>query len=522
MTKLRALVTCVLVLATTLVAAPGQAAAPAVAVSPNVGAPGAVTTVTGTDFPPSVLVDMYFDYQQVGFVATSGTGGFSYALTVPTTATPGAHTITGLVHNGSTAAQKTYTVRTNWPQWRGEATGRGNNRFENVLDYYSVSDLDLEATLASGVSHSAAAITAGGYIYSVGSDGHLRGYLRTTYAPKFDVAASASQLIPPIVAGGAVITTGSGQIQARSTTTGALIWTAVLPAGVGAPVVNAGVVYVVAEGSTTLTNGVYAFSQSCGTGGATCTPLWIGAGGFSNGGYYLPEMSLSVGGGRIYARLGSDLKSFAVGCGTGGAICMPLSSVTGSATGTSPVFANNYVYSLESSGLAVRRASCLACSPAWIGSLPGTGYRTATVAGSRIYVVQDSSLYVFDSSCGASTCSPTWSTTVRGGGALYPPTVANGVVYVPGSDDVVAYPTSCWTGCPPLWTAGSGGTYGNAPYATATVSDGKVYVPSITGVQIYSTAATPTFSSVDVKDLEPDPKLAAAEERAEQSLAATT
>ncbi len=107
----------------------------------------------------------------------------------------------------------------------------------------------------------------------------------------------------------------------------------------------------------------------------------------------------------------------------------------------------------------------------------------------------------------------------RGRGALSGPTVANGVVYVPTANDVFASSADCWTGCAPLWTAGSGGTFSNAPYATVTVSDGKVYSASNTWLQVYSTDQEPYHSRTATTDLRPDRRVAAAEVRAEQRLA---
>ncbi len=518
MPQLRILAAAIGLLISSVLIAPIAHAAPTLTLPSTIGAPGAVTTVNGAGFVPSSLVDVYFDYDQVGFVATDAAGTFSYGLTIPSTAHPGNHTITGVAHNGSKAAQQSYLVRTNWPQWRGNASGKGLNRFENVLNSSTVQDLDLEVAPPGASSVTSAPVTAGSYYYVVGNDGHLRAYRRTNDTLRFDVDPTAQQLVPPAVGGGVVVVAGVGLLQARNASTGALVWRAVLPAGVGAPVIADGVVYVVAQGSTTLTNGVYAFDVNCRTGGATCTPKWIGPGGSTNGSFFYPENSVALGGGRVYARLGNDLVSFAVGCGSAGATCTKLGSVTGISTGTSPVFANNYVYSVEGSAVTARRAGCLGCVAAWSGTLPGSAHRTVAVAGSKIYVTQGSSLVVFNSSCGAASCSPVWSTNT-GGSTAYPPTVANGVVYLPTSNDVFAYPANCYTGCPALWTAGSGGTYSNAPYATVTISDGRVYSASSSGLLVYSTTATPFSAKVDPSRLKPSPRFAEAERRAERRLA---
>src|SRR5436190_291269 len=104
MTKLRVLLAGLLWTAVMLVVAPAHAAGEVITLSPASGAPGAVTTVTGTGFAASSVVDVYLDGRQLDFAITDATGKFTYALTVPRSATPGNHTVTALAHNGSGGA----------------------------------------------------------------------------------------------------------------------------------------------------------------------------------------------------------------------------------------------------------------------------------------------------------------------------------------------------------------------------------------------------------------------------------
>ncbi len=374
-----------LLVAALLGVVPAYAAGPTLTLSPATGAPTSKTTVTGTAFPANILVDVYFDSSQVGFGVTGDTGSLTYSLTVPASAQPGSHMVTVAAHSGGQAAQKAFTVRSNWLSWRGDSAGRGWNRTENVLDSQSVSTLDLDWTPGTPSVH-ASPVVAGAYVYIVTTDGNLRAYDRNTHALKFNVAAGANYLIAPTVSGSPVYVVATGAIQARSTTTGALVWKATLPSGVGEPVVSAGVVYVVAEGTN---SGVYAFSTTCATGGATCTPLWYGPGGLTTGGsYFFPEITLAVAGGRVLARLGNDLVAFGVGCGTGGATCTAQGTVSGGVTGMGPVVSNNYVFIAKGASLVALRPSCLACGAVWTATLPGTGVASVSVANSKVYVVE--------------------------------------------------------------------------------------------------------------------------------------
>jgi outer membrane protein assembly factor BamB len=95
------------------------------------------------------------------------------------------------------------------------------------------------------------------------------------------------------------------------------------------------VVYVGSEDGS-----LYAFPASCGTGNATCTPLWHGATGS------FVESSPAVANGVVY--LGSEdhnLYAFPASCGTGNATCAPLfRAPTGDSIESSPAVANGVVY----------------------------------------------------------------------------------------------------------------------------------------------------------------------------------
>jgi hypothetical protein len=73
-------------------------ATPAVKLSTASGSPTTKLTISGSGFPASRLVDLYFDTTDLALVVSSATGTFSnIALQVPAAAQPGTHWVTAVV-----------------------------------------------------------------------------------------------------------------------------------------------------------------------------------------------------------------------------------------------------------------------------------------------------------------------------------------------------------------------------------------------------------------------------------------
>jgi outer membrane protein assembly factor BamB len=84
---------------------------------------------------------------------------------------------------------------------------------------------------------------------------------------------------------------------------------------------------------------LYAFPASCGTGNATCTPLWHATTG------NLVATDPAVANGVVYVgSLDDNLYAFPASCGTGNATCTPLWHATTGGTVSDPAVANGVVY----------------------------------------------------------------------------------------------------------------------------------------------------------------------------------
>ncbi|HXZ39926.1 MAG TPA: hypothetical protein VEG68_04240 [Terriglobales bacterium] len=83
---------CEVLLVVVLAAALAAAAAPKVALSPTIGPPTTSISVSGSGFPDSTVVDIYFDTTELVLTVTTATGTFSgVTILLPTSAIPGTH-----------------------------------------------------------------------------------------------------------------------------------------------------------------------------------------------------------------------------------------------------------------------------------------------------------------------------------------------------------------------------------------------------------------------------------------------
>ena len=120
----------------------------AVSVLPFVGPPGTAVSVNGTNFGAHEAVDLFFDSADVGLATANGNGSFSGSLTVPATA-PGQHVVSAVGRASGLSAQASFTVRSDWAQFRGAAAHQGVNKTESVLSASTAPDLGQGWTAAA-------------------------------------------------------------------------------------------------------------------------------------------------------------------------------------------------------------------------------------------------------------------------------------------------------------------------------------------------------------------------------------
>ena len=143
-------------------------------------------------------------------MATDGDGAFSNKpITVPASAVPGDHFVTAIGRTTGLAAQKTFTVRTDWPAFRNSPKHKGFNPLENVLDSSNVSGLD-EAweSAATGNSIFSSPAVANGVVFVGSRDNKVYAFpasCSTPCSPLWSSAATGGGISSsPAVANGVV------------------------------------------------------------------------------------------------------------------------------------------------------------------------------------------------------------------------------------------------------------------------------------------------------------------------------
>ena len=282
-----------------------------------------------------------------------------------------------------------------------------------------------------------------------------------------------------------------------------------------------GMVFVSRNNYPSPTTELYAFSASCASAGATCSPLWTAS---SSTAHSLP---LAVAGGYVYW----GPSTFSRTCASGGATCQPLQTVAlpkeaeeGAvdeiAVGNELVFltvqiptgSDSFGDPIYSTQIRAYPQACLAssstCTPAWTSTVPASSTYGArvTVVGGQLFASYwnngELKLAAFSTSCatGGGACSPTWTAqvAVSANGFNLGVAVAGGVVYQAVAGTLYAYSTSCASGgaeCSPLWT----GALPTPPpsaiqsgASTPAVANGLVYVAAPTTSDRLELRAFPT------------------------------
>jgi outer membrane protein assembly factor BamB len=419
-----------------------------ISLSTAVGPPTTKFQVSGGGFEPSARIDIYFDAADVAVATANNSGVFSkVTISVPSSAQPGNHRVTAVEHDGTTNANATFLVQTDWAEFHFGNMQRWK-QYENTLSTANASNLTLKwGQAVPGAFYSAPAVAAGvvyvasnvqgdsGGVYALDANtGHvLWNYLMGTYTNGSAAVAN----------GGVYIGTAQGDMLVLNAVTGLLLWDFNTGSSIeSAATVVKGVVYFGADNGT-----VYALNAKTGA------QLWS----YPTSGPFM-DSSPAVVGGAVYFG-SSDFSIYVLDASTGAKLW---SYATGGQVLSSPAVANGVVYVGSQDGnLYALNAS----TGALIWLYPANA--SPAVADGTVYSTIGESIIALNASTGALmwTSSPlNWYPT--------PPAVANGVVYAASYDgNVYAFDAS--TGAQ-LWDG-----VGFYEIATpVTVADGVVYVGS--------------------------------------------
>ena len=344
--------------------------------------------------------------------------------------------LAGLAFSAATPLPASGAPAPSWPQPRYNAAGTGDNPTETQLGTGNVGRLVTRAVAPLGRPFSAAApvVAAGlvfvtGYYSSGGQLGEIEAFPESCGAPHglscqpvWQAFVSTDDSMGLTVAGGMVF---ANTLTAKPT------------------------------------QKLWVFSEHCGTGGATCKPLWT----TNIRGISFADEAPTVAGGVIYVPYGrigdAAVLAFPEACTTG---CQPLwRGPLPDVVDDSVAVANGFVYVPDYDGaIYAFRVGCATggkvCDPAWAGSVGENGPRGAAVAGGLLFIgSQNGDLFAFKATgCGQPVCSPVWTAvTKHNANILARPAVADGLVFITNYADgyLYAYPEHCAAVCKPAWQA---------------------------------------------------------------------
>ncbi|MFN2543285.1 MAG: PQQ-binding-like beta-propeller repeat protein [Actinomycetota bacterium] len=198
--------------------------------------------------------------------------------------------------------------------------------------------------------------------------------------------------------------------------------------------------------------GLSAFPRTCSA--ARCAPDWTTALiGPTTPGATAPALSA----GRAFVT--SDrLTVFPQACGLRAGTCAPAVAERPPLPGrqlSAPTVSSGLVYVGTDDGrLIAYSAACdrtEGCGPVWSATTGGSLLNsTPSVSDGNVYVMSDR-LYAFPAACGRSSrCRPRW--TAASTDPLTAPASGDGMVFVSRGPQLLAFPASCTSPCPPAWT----------------------------------------------------------------------
>jgi outer membrane protein assembly factor BamB len=430
--------------------------------------------VQGSGFDPLTAIDVYFDSTILTSTTTDKNGSFGNGvitatgatftrLQVPASALPGEHTITAQERVGQKSAQKSFLVRTDWPQFGFDTGHSGYNPYENVLNPNTVGGLALrwnatfwgsDPVVANGKVYAGSGDT-GDYIWALDAG---TGEVLWTYP------TDGSAWHTPAVANGVVYAADAVAFYALDAGSGALLWKFKPPEYYpeNSPVVSEGSVYLTNDAGT-----IYALSA------ATGALLWQSATGI----YQLHQPAVANHVLYTYSESGN---LYALNAGTGAVIWQ---YATGSRHMSSPSVVNGRLYIESGDTGCLYALDASTGTPIWqfqdgfdyvVGSTP-------SVANGVVYgLVSDGysdAIDAVDANTGTliwqAYTGPSW-----GGGSM---TLANGVLYV-DPHDYTLRALDAATGMS-LWTYSLPDSSDGSP----AIADGRVYVAgSFAGLYAFS------------------------------------
>ncbi|MFZ2451920.1 MAG: PQQ-binding-like beta-propeller repeat protein [Methylovulum miyakonense] len=469
-----------------------------VALSPVAGPPTTNLKVNGSGFPPSTLVDIFFDMDDRCLTLSNANGTFSCSFKVSKASEPGQYWITAISRSGITAAQRQFTVRTNWTDFRGGQRNQGYNPYENVINKNNVEQLTERWQFTAGNAVASSPAVVNGVVYVGSYDGNVYAINAATGVQKWAYPTGGIVGSSPAVANG-VVYIGSNEgksLFALNAATGVKKWA--FPTGShfvsSSPTVANGVVYVGTLDVNSSDGKVYAINATTGV------QKWV----YPMGAWVYS--SPTVVNGLVYVGA-YDGKLHALNAVTG---VQKWASPTGNLIGSSPAVVNGVVYVGSTDHVPGTASNVYAFDAAtgvqkWSFPTGDRIFSSPAVAKGVVYIASDDGkIYALDAATGAQK----WVFPTSSDRFASPPTVANDLVYIgsyyePGPSYHLnkIYALDAATGAQKAAFPTGAETYGNP-----VVADGVLYFGTGDGLVRAYDLEPGNISTASKANIRPDPR----------------
>ena len=473
-------------------------AAATVTLSPGSGSPTAALTVTVKGFTAGRLVDVFFDTEaKCVIVAAGATGTGRCVFAVPKDAQPTSHWVTAADRATHGGVQKTFLVRSNWPEARGLGVGHdGFNRYENTISPQNAHLLSGVWTVLGTVPVYNSPIVYRGRLYVGAGNGKLYAFDASTGAAiagfvktlGTSITYSSPVAVDGIVYQAAIDTPSTSKIHAFDASTGKAVFAAKAIGGQvrGSPIVVAGRLHVgAADGK------IYGFDAKTG---ATLAPFPITVPAAP----VISTTPTSAGGRIMFGANDGEFYTYDL---ITGAQVRSLNG-TGLYDLSSPATVNGAVYVVNPIDLKLHALDLSDGSSLWASSftMPGLSDGTPAIAGGRVFVTDGTpALRAIDRASG----DERWATSLGTGIGYAAPTVANGVVIAGTTKGIHAVEAA--TGRL-LWSSARRVSSNQS----VPIVNGMIYVPSPSGgvtahaIRGASGASAPSVARPAMSELKPD------------------
>ncbi|HET9999244.1 MAG TPA: PQQ-binding-like beta-propeller repeat protein [Ktedonobacteraceae bacterium] len=454
----------------------------AVATDPSTASPGTSTNASGSGFQAGETVQFFLDNATgtpLASAPASSAGNVTAPIALPTSTTPGAHTIIGVGQTSGLSFNTPLTIDTSWGDFGFDTAHHRYNPNEFGVGTGNVASLVSKWTAASATGLRSSPVSGNGIVYMGSHDGILTAYNASTGAVKwvfntntqFEIASA-----PLLDAQAGLVFVGTmgfedsgipSPFYALNAKTGALLWSVILPwNNFGFPSLAFNTIYIGAshEGGNAMINALDEFTGHI---------IWQHA---TNGG--------------DWGAVAADTSTHAVFTGVGNPAnqILSLDASTGALNWSYPVpnsggdddvgsgitVANGLVYADSKNGTlyALNEGTGTLAWSTPVGTANIGNVSSPTIGpDSTLYVGSlDGNLYALNSTTGAVL----WKTHV-GGGIDSSPAIANGVVYFASFDKNI-YGVNASTGAV-LWKF----TMGKMSYASPVIVNDWVYCAANNG-----------------------------------------